>query len=327
MARNPFRSTAGPSYAGGGEPEPEPPAGGPGGEPTPPPSPPPGNGLPPGATFVTEPITGNVIVYIPGSEHVGVDNDGNHIITREKPQIVNLGRAPLPRVGRAPKDPQAIILDQLRIEAARRAAAEHPEDRETQRDIARQRLGLETRDQALKELINAEGSWAQRAADLNARGQLEEAKAARLKANEFSLRRAELEDRDLGLRAELGYADSRRADTTSNVNRANVFGQDIDGKATGTVGMLTAGEQQRRFGNANLIGQQNLAQGNLEQQRKTDSDRYITGLRMQQDQQRVAQGQAEGQDARAQLGLQLQFMNQRAAGPMQRVTGPRGRGV
>ena len=196
-----------------------------------------------------------------------------------------------------------------------------------QREIARQRLGLDTRDQDLKELINAEGSWAQRAADLNARGHLEEAKAARLKANEFSLRRAELEDRDLGLRAELGYADSRRADTTSNVNRANVFGQDIDGKATGTVGMLTAGERQNRFSNANLISQQNLAQGNLEQQRKTDSDRYITGLRMQQDQQRVAQGQAEGQDARAQLGLQLQFMNQRAAGPMQRVTGPRGRGV
>lgn len=323
MARSPFIAGPGPSYA-------------------PPPAPPmddgededvPGYG--PGSRRYVDEDSGKVTIIVPGAmQEVYDPATGTRKMIQGPPKTYAGGTARRRPAagsgggGRVGRDPTLAALDQLRLEAAQRAAANADEDRardEESRqaglDIARGNLGVSQGNLgvnqgnlALQQLIAAEGSWAQKAADAVARGSLAEAIEARKMQNLFSQRRADLEDKDFGLRSELGYADSRRSDMNSNINRANVFGQDIDGNATGTVGMLTAGEQQRRFGNANLIGQQTLQQGNLEQARKTQQEQWLAGLRMQQEGQAFAQRQAENQDVRSDLALKIQMANQRARG-------------
>ena len=176
--------------------------------------------------------------------------------------------------GRA-RDPLLILQDQLQIDMMRRKAEDYPEDRQMQRDIgyggldiSRGNLAVNQRQIALQELINAEGSWAQRAADALGRGQLQEAIEARKKANEFSLRRAELEEQDLGLRAELGYAASRQAGERNLMQEAELFGRDRSGQET-------ASERQRGF--TNLFAQQQART----QQGDVEADRRQSGLNLQ----------------------------------------------
>lgn len=324
--RSPFVNTA-PSYAGGGEPEPNPMGGYGGGGYGPEPLPPSAGGAGDGAKPIIDPRTGAIIgVSYPKQKVVlapRFDKYGDPILDANgQPQMFpsvtveyedRLDPRPSQRVGR---DPLNVAQDQVALDMARARFADYPEDRQMGRDIgygnldiARQRLGLDERFGVQdREFRDAVQKWqeARDARDFDAM------QFWKQKAYTLDERAAERADKQLSLSADLGYARQRNDDTQLNVSRANVFGQDIDGNATGTVGMLTAGEQQRRFGNANLVGQQQLAQGNLEQARKTDAERFLANLRLQERGQQFAEEQATEGGRRADLGLKLQYMNARA---------------
>ena len=197
-------------------------------------------------------------------------------------------RRPTERVGR---DPLQQELDRIQIERERARQADYPEDRQMGRDIGygnlelgRGNLEVNQRQVALQELINQEGSWAQRAADALGRGHLTEAIEARKKANEFSLRRAELEEQDLGLRAELGFAASRQAGERNVMQEAEMLGYDRGGRET-------ASERQRGFTNLFAQQQARTQQGNVE------ADRRQSGLNLQ------SQIEQRGYERTRQMGL------------------------
>lgn len=222
---------------------------------------------------------------------------------------------PQPSV-RAPRDPLAIAMDQLQYDQAVARAADYPEDRQMQRDIgygnldlARGRLGLDTafgnRDRDFRDAVQ---QWTEATNNRD----FEAAQKWKEKAYGLDERAAARADAQLGLSAELGYANSRREDAGVQIARANVFGRDVGGELTGTAGTLTSGEQQRRFQNANMLGQQTQAQGNLEEQRRMQASQWMAGQQLAAQQQAMQEQGMADQQRTGDLNRMLQMANQRA---------------
>lgn len=202
-------------------------------------------------------------------------------------------------------------LARLRLET-------YPEDRAMERDIgygnldiARGRLGLDTElgrgKLDLERLIAAEGTWAQRAADLLGRGQLEESKRAAMMQEQLASQRQELQRR-------LGEAESQRGDLRANLERNEAFGYVVDPVGTGVdKGTLTASERQRRTSNAMAQSQQMFNRSQAEEAQRRQAAEFAIGLRERGRAQEFAAGQAEDQARRADLALKLQAMRRPAA--------------
>lgn len=224
---------------------------------------------------------------------------------------------PRPSTAQGPR-PETVEAQQIQNALARLRLETYPEDRQMERDIgygnldiARSRLGLDTElgrgKLDLERLIAAEGTWAQRAADALARGQLEESKRAAQVAEQLAERR-------LTLQQSLGEADSRRGDLRANLERNEAMGYVVDPMGTGVeMGTLTAAERQRRTQNAMAQSGQLFQQRNAEEAQRQRAAEFAVGLRERARAQQFAEDQAEDQGRRADLALQLQAMRPRPA--------------
>jgi hypothetical protein len=174
-----------------------------------------------------------------------------------------------------------------------------------QAELGRGRLGLEreqfgqnviwgNRDRDFRDAVQ---KW-QEAVDAR---NFEAAQFWKQKAYELDQRAADRADKQLGLSAELGYAESRRADLRSNLERANALGYFVDDTAGVPAGTLTVSEQQRRF--SNLLAQQDRAAAlrEAEQARKErESDRQFSrGVTIRQ----LNESAEERERARRERGL------------------------
>lgn len=161
--------------------------------------------------------------FTPPSGVVGRDEDARA-----------LDRAQIDRIrGQIELDARGADVDAGRLDLDRSRAAAEEEIARGRLDLDRDRFGLDRnehelrqeetrRRQDLEDLIQAEGTWAQRAQNAIASGNLEEARAARIEQNAIARERIALE-------AELGYAESERADVRLNLDRqGQAFNQQMD---------------------------------------------------------------------------------------------------
>lgn len=249
MARyNPFPTYQEPSYdygdyGEGGRQGPEPP--------------PTGGGRGRGPTVITLP-TGEMAIVQPGAWKLDPFTGERY---QEPDTYLRIGRPPTGGQGRDPGLARGTELEnrlrELQIDA-------YPEDRQMQRDIGYGNLGISQGRLALderfgvqdREFRDAVQKW-QEARDAR---DFEAMQFWKQKAYALDERAAARADQELGLKAELGYAESRRGDARVLFEEADLYGQDREGRQT-------AKAKQQAFQNTYMVGQDAANRGERGQAR------------------------------------------------------------
>lgn len=163
---------------------------------------------------------------------------------------------------------------------------------------------------------NAQFAWQQavKAQDFEeARRQFDLMQGLRVRAADLQDRQFGLDEQKFGLQSELGYADSRRADVRTNLDRAGAFGYTLDDSLGVAAGTQTAAEKQRLFGNTLALGDRRQQQANLEDERRQRGLELANTLALRQTEQQRAAAQDEEQKRR--FDVQTMIAGRRQAAP------------